>query len=91
MQAIRVLIQETREGFRLLVVWLIGFISFGVLSEVSARVISYLEPWKDGRTTHDEAELVLLLSAIGIGLLAIAGTLVFEGLKRRRSFEREFS
>jgi hypothetical protein len=91
MQANRVLIRETREGFRLLVAWLIGFISFGFLSEVSARVISYFEPWKDGQTTHDEVELILLLSVISVGLLAIAGTLVFEGLKRRRSFEQEFS
>ena len=83
MKAFRVLVSETREGFRLLVAWLIGFISFGFLRGLTERVVSYLEPWKNGRTAHDEAELLLLCSVIGVGLLAIAWSLVFEGLKRR--------
>ncbi len=82
MKAFRVLICETREGFRLLVAWFVGFISFGLVSEVSARVIAYLEPWKIGRTPRDEVDLVLLWSLIGVGLMAIAVALVFEGLRR---------
>ena len=83
MNAVRVLIHETREGFRLSVAWLIGFVSFAFLCDVTERVISYLEPWRSGRTVHDEAELLLLWSVIGVGLLVIAWTLVFEGIKRR--------
>jgi hypothetical protein len=83
MKACRVLIRETREGFRLLVAWLFGFISFGFLSEASARIISYFEPWKRGRTSYDEAELLLLWAVIGVGLTAISVALAFEGLRRR--------
>ena len=84
MNPFRVIIRETREGFRLLVAWLIGFISFGVLSEVSVRVISYLEPWKLGRTARDEGDLVLLWSVAGLGVLVLSGTSLFEGLRLRR-------
>jgi hypothetical protein len=83
MKAVRLLIHETREGFRLSVAWLIGFISFALLCDVTERLISYFEPWRIGRTAHDEAELLLLWSVMGVGLLAIAWTLVFEGVKRR--------
>jgi hypothetical protein len=66
MKVIRALKRETREGFRLLVAWLIGFASFGF--------VSYLRPaGAEG----------LLFFVIGLGFVAIAGAVLFEGLKRR--------
>jgi len=85
MKAIRALILETREGFRLLVAWVIGFASFGFLSALSERVITYFQPWKAERTARSEAELLLLFSLLGLGFLALTGALVFEGLHRRHS------
>lgn len=67
MKVIRALRRETREGFRLLIAWLIGFASFGFFSY------------------HGEGDLVLLFSVIGLGFLAVAGAVLFEGLKRRHS------
>lgn len=67
MNVIRALKRETREGFRLLVVWLIGFVTFGFVSH------------------HGEGDLVLLFSVIGLGFLAVAGAVLFEGLKRKHS------
>jgi hypothetical protein len=66
MNAARVLIHEAREGFCLSVTWLIGFISFALLCDLTERVISYFEPWRIRRTAHDEAELLLLWSVIGV-------------------------
>jgi hypothetical protein len=79
MKAVRLLIHETREGFRLSVAWLIGFISFALLCDLTKRVILYFEPWRIGRTAHDEAELLLLWSVMGVGLLVIAWTFGIRG------------
>ena len=81
----RALFRETREGFRLLIAWLVGFLSFGFLSALSERVISYFQPWKSEGIAQSEAGLLLLLLLIGLGFLTVVGALIFEDLKRRRS------
>jgi len=76
MKIIRALQRETREGFRLLVAWLIGFVSFGFFSN--------LQPFSADGRAHGEADLVLLFVVIGLGFVAVAGAVLFEGLKRRQ-------
>jgi hypothetical protein len=77
--------QETREGFRLIVAWFVGFLSFPFFSALLKRFASTLEPWRASGRGSSEAEYVLLLSLVGLGLLVITGALILEGLKRRRS------
>jgi hypothetical protein len=78
---IQTLRTDTREGFRLLVAWVAGFLSFAVLSSIAERVILYAKPWQAEASAHSEAEQVLLFSLIGLGLIAVAGALILEGLK----------
>ena len=70
---------HTREGFRLLIAWVVGFVSFGVLSELSQHAILQFQPWKRESITGSETELVLLCLLLGIGFLAIVIAVVFEG------------
>lgn len=86
MKAIRALRTETRESFRLLVAWVIGVLSFGALSNLAERVLLYAQPldaqqWKAESIAHSESELVLLLFLIGLGIFALAGALIREGVK----------
>ncbi len=81
MKIIQTLTTNTREGFRLLVAWVAGFLSFAILSSVAERVILYTKPWQAEASAHSEAEQVLLFSLIGLGALALAGALILEGLK----------
>ena len=86
MNAIRALRTNTREGFRLLVAWFAGVLSFGILSSLAETLILYVQPLQPGRAenvTHSEAELVLLFFLIGLGVLALAGALILEGLEPR--------
>jgi hypothetical protein len=80
MKAIQALLSGTREGFRLVVAWVTGFLSFGLLSGLSERAILYFEPWKSNNVAHSEAELVPLFCLIGLGILALVAALIFEGL-----------
>jgi hypothetical protein len=83
-KAIRALRTDTREGFRLLVAWVIGVLSFGVLSSLAERVVLYAQPWKAENTAHSEAELILLLFLLGLGVFALAGALIFEGVRPKQ-------
>lgn len=78
---IQTLRTDTREGFRLLVAWVAGFLSFAVLSSIAERVILYTKPWQAEASAHSEAEQVLLFSLIGLVVLALAGALILEGLE----------
>ena len=69
MKAIRALRTNTREGFRLVVAWFTGVVSFGLLSSLTEN------------TAHGEGELILVLCLIGLGVIALALTLILEGLK----------
>ena len=84
MKAVQVLMQETREGFRLIISWVIGFLSFGFFSAVVRKLISHLEPWKALATVSSETEYILLVSLAGLVLFALAGDLVWTGFRRRR-------
>lgn len=83
MRILRTLAQDTREGFRLLVAWAIGFLSFAVLLEVSQHAILYFQPWKAEGMAESEAELFLLFSLLALGFAAILAALAFEGVQRR--------
>jgi hypothetical protein len=82
MRILRMLRHDTREGFRLLIAWVLGFVSFGILSELSQHAILQFKPWNSERITGSETELILLCLLLGIGFLAIIIAVVFEGLKR---------
>jgi hypothetical protein len=85
MRTIRRLIQQdTREGFRLLAAWVLGLITFGLLSELSRQVILYFQPWKSESIADSDAVLFLLLVVLGLGFLAVVAALGFEGLDRYR-------
>jgi hypothetical protein len=73
---------HTREGFRLLIAWVLGFVSFGVLSELSQHATLQFQPWKRESITASETELVLLCLLVGIGFLAMVIAVVLEGFKR---------
>lgn len=77
-------VSQTREGFRLIVAWVAGFFSFSLLSGLSERAISYFQPWTPNNVVRSEAELVVLLCLIGVGILGLAGTLILEGLAVRQ-------
>jgi hypothetical protein len=77
--------QETREGFRLIVACVVGFLSFPFFSTLLQCFVSDLKPWRADGTGSSEAEYILLVSLAELGLLVISGALVLEGLKRRRS------
>ena len=54
---------DTREGFRLLIAWVIGFVSFGILSELSQHAILQFTPWKQRPSgIHRLSEFVQLLA-----------------------------
>ena len=84
-KAILAIRTRTREGFRLLVAWFLGVLSFGLLTSLTERILLYASPGKAENTAHSDAELVLLLFLIGLGIFALAAALIREGLSRIRA------
>lgn len=80
--------KDTREGFRLFVAWVVGFLSFGVLSQVAERVIRYYEPWNEEHVATSEVELFLLYAMIGTGLAGLLLLMAREGIKPRHRSNR---
>jgi len=83
MRIIRVLKTETREGFRLLVAFVAGVLSFGLLSRFSESILSSLDPW----VRQSDTDLVLLLLLIGVGASALGGAVALEALTRWRNLD----
>jgi hypothetical protein len=83
-KVIQMLQTNTRESFRLLVAWVVGLLSFAVLSNIAERVVLYAEPWRAEASAHSEAEQALLFLLIGLGVLALVVALILEGLKGPR-------
>jgi hypothetical protein len=79
----RLIQQETRESFRLLVAAILGCLSFVFLSELSRQVILYFQPSESENLADSDGVLVLLFFLLGLVFLGVTVALVFEGLKRR--------
>jgi hypothetical protein len=78
----RLIQQDTREGFRLLAAWVLGLITFVVLSELSRQAVLYFQPWTSESLADSYAVLFLLLVLLGIAFLAVVAALVVEGPQR---------